>query len=891
MKKLILIDSHAIIHRAYHALPLLTGPGGEPLHAVYGFTSILMRILKELKPDYIAAAFDLPGPTFRHVAYERYKAQRPGTPNDLASQFGRVREVLEAFRISVFLKEGYEADDIVGTIVERMKKEKNIETIIVTGDMDALQLVGPRVKVYAMRKGISDTVIYDAAAVEERYGFPPARVIDYKGMKGDPSDNIAGVKGIGEKTASELIKRFGSIDGIYKALKKKDVKVSTSVAQRLREGEEDARLSRELATIRLDVPITFALEDLAWRGSAGNGEIRELLAKFGFASLIKRLDVPLPVLPDIAQHGTHGTMSPMRHATEQAVTSTVGPCAASLFSETPRIDSSAKWDAFVRAEKDHTIGLVRDGAALYIVGEESGQAHEITLPILRTPAARKFFEGNKNIAAYDAKALIRLFREHGIQLPDVSFDILLAAYLAHLPTRDFSYAGIVSRERGEMIAGVSAGLPYFFTVSRSLEEKLKQGNLRRIFDDIEIPLAPILARMEDRGILLDRAFLRNLGEKTGKEIKGLIKYISTAAGEEFNINSPSQLSRVLFEKLNISAHGLRKTDKGGVTSTRESELVKLRAEHPIIEHLLRYRELSKLKSTYIDVLPELADPATGRVHTTFNQTGAATGRLSSVNPNLQNIPVMSETGREIRKAFIAKGGFSLVSFDYSQIELRVAAHMAEDEKMIAAFRKGMDIHTITAAEIYKASPAAVTPALRRAAKTLNFGVLYGMGPNALAESAGMDKEEAKKFIREYFREFSGIREFIERTKQFARERGYVETLFGRRRYIPEILSSNPRARAEAERMAVNMPIQGTATGDIIKMALIAVDGWIRKEGLEQDIAMLLQVHDELVFEIKKEKLATAHPAIKKIMESAASLSVPLVVDAKAGPNWGEQTAC
>ena len=873
MKRLVILDSHAIIHRAYHALPLLTGPGGEPLHAVYGFTSILLRILKEMKPDYIAAAFDLPGPTFRHVAYERYKAQRPETPNDLASQFGRVREALEAFRIPVFMKEGYEADDIVGTIVHRMKKEKNIETIIVTGDMDALQLVSSAVKVYAMRKGISDTVMYDTAAVEERYGFGPERVVDYKGLKGDPSDNIAGVKGIGEKTASDLIKEFGSIDAIYKALKKKDTKISASVAQRLREGEEDARLSRELATIRADVPIDFSLDDLAWRGSMGNGEIRELLGKFGFASLIKRLDNAEPK-PKTQASTVRGKNS--------------APTLGFATSGIPRIESASAWDAFVAGEKDGRVGLVREGAGLYAIGEKDGKAHEIILPLLRAPAVRKFFQTHGRFVAYDTKSLIGLFREHGADLPDISFDILLAAYLTHAPTRDFAYRGIVGRERGEIVANTAAGLKYFFSTAHSLEEKLRQGNLRRVFDEIEMPLAPILARMEERGILLDRSFLRALGEETGKELARLTKDIYRAAGEEFNINSPSQLSRILFEKLGISAHGLRKTDKGGVTSTRESELVKLRDVHPIVEHLLRYRELSKLKSTYIDVLPELVHPADGRVHTTFNQTGAATGRLSSLNPNLHNIPIMSDTGREIRKAFVAKKGFSLVSFDYSQIELRVAAHMAQDEKMIDAFRRGMDIHTITAAEIYHVAPADVTPALRRAAKTLNFGVLYGMGPNALAEGAGMDKETAKKFIREYFREFAGVRNFIEHTKSFAREHGYVETLYGRRRYIPEIISSNPRARAEAERMAVNMPIQGSATGDIIKMALIAVDAWIRKEGVEDDAAMLLQVHDELVFEIKRERVTEAAAHIKQLMERVVTLAVPLVVEAKAGPNWGEQ---
>lgn len=874
MKKFILIDSHALIHRAYHALPVLTSPAGEPVHAVYGFTSILLRIIRELKPDYIAAAFDLPSPTFRHIAYERYKAQRPETASDLASQFPKVREVLEAFGIPIFQKEGYEADDIVGTLVSRMKKEKDIEMVIVTGDMDALQLVGQRVTVYTMRKGIADTVIYDTAAVGERYGFGPDRVADYKALKGDPSDNIAGVKGIGDKTASDLIKRFGSLDAIYKALKKKGVKIGAAAAERLRAGEEDAYLSRELATIRTDVPLDVSLDALAWRGTAENGEIRKALARFGFSSLIKRLEGGEPVPKARAGAGAAGAAPAQTLAFASAVAA--------------RIATPAEWGAFVRAAEEGAIGLLSEGATLYIIAEKTSRVHEISVPFLRTANVRKFFERRTRFAVYDAKSLIRFFRGFGVALPRASFDILLAAYLTHSFSRDFSYGGIVSRERGEAIGGATAGLAHFFPVVHSLEEKLAAGNLRRVFDDIELPLAPLLADMEERGIGLDRLFLRALGEETGAELTRLTEAIYADAGEQFNINSPSQTSRILFEKLRVSAQGLRKTDKGGVTSTRESELVKLRGTHPVIARLLSYRELAKLKSTYIDTLPLLVDPRTGRLHTTFNQTGTATGRLSSFNPNLQNIPVMSDTGRKIRKAFVAKQGFTLVSFDYSQIELRVAAHMAGDEKMIAAFRDGKDIHTITAAEIYKVPAGLVTPELRRAAKTLNFGVLYGMGPNALAEGTGMEREEAKKFISEYFQEFSGIRDFIERTKEFARAHGFVETLFGRRRYIPEIISSNPRARAEAERMAVNMPIQGTATGDIIKMAMIAVDRWIAEEALREDAGMLLQVHDELMFEIKKERVAALAPEIKRLMEGAASLSVPLVVDVKAGPNWGEQ---
>ena len=829
MKRLILIDSHAIIHRAYHALPVLTSPAGEPVHAVYGFTAILMRILRELKPDYIAAAFDIAGPTFRHVAYARYKAHRPEIADDLASQFGKVREVVQAFNIPVFEKEGYEADDVIGTIAEKLGKKKGLEIIVVTGDLDTLQLVRPGLKVYAMRKGITDTVMYDAAAVRERYGFGPERVIDFKGLRGDPSDNIPGVKGIGEKTAAALILEFGSIDAIYAALKRRTKKIGAVAAERLRRGEEEARFSRDLATIRTNVPISVALEDMAWRGSAGNGVIRALLERLGFASLVRRLDQP-------------GARSLGR-------------------------ESAGKKNNEERAP---------------LIAQKRGEVWKCTPELLRDPKLKDRLARGGSWYAYDAKSAIQFLHGGGIEPKPPAFDVLLAAYVTESFSRDFSYGAIAQREVG------AADLARFFDVVSALEKKLNTGKLRFIYEDLEMPLAPILAEMEERGIAVDRKFLAALGKRVDARLGALTKKIHADAGESFNIGSPQQLSRILFEKLGIKTLGLRKTDKGGVISTRESELEKLRSTHPIIASVLDHRELMKLKGTYIEALPALVGEKTGRIHTTFNQVGTATGRLSSANPNLQNIPILSEVGREIRKAFVAAPGFALASFDYSQIELRVAAHLAEDEKMIEAFHKGVDVHRMTAAEVYNVALDKVTPDLRRAAKTLNFGILYGMGPNALAEATGMTRDEARRFIDEYFRDFAGIRDYIERTKRFVAEQGYVETLFGRRRWIPEIHSSNWQLRREAERMAVNMPVQGTATGDIIKLAMIAVDGWIKKEKLAEEVRMLLQVHDELVFEIKAAAVKKAVPKIRELMESAVSLKVPLVADVKVGPNWGEQ---
>ncbi|MBI2053607.1 MAG: DNA polymerase I [Candidatus Sungbacteria bacterium] len=830
MKRFVLIDSHAIIHRAYHALPPLTTPAGEPVQAVYGFTTMLMRILAELKPDYIAAAFDMAGPTFRHAAYERYKAQRPKAPSELISQFSKVRDVARAFGIPVLELQGYEADDVIGTVAKKMEKQKGVETIVVTGDMDALQLIRPGLKVYTMRKGISDTVTYDEKAVRERFGFGPEKLVDYKGLRGDPSDNIPGVKGVGEKTAAELIKAFGSIDEVYKALKKKNKKIGPALATRLAAGEEDAKFSRELARIRHDAPIEFSLDNAVWSGMKPNGEVRELFTKFGFASLLRRLD----------EAGSMNQESGIRKKEQEPEFPLLG----------------------------------RRGGAVYVCDEK----------FLSDPANTNLFSRGTDWYASDAKSAIKLLRTAGIAIKDITFDVLLAAYVAGQFARDFSYRAIAAREIGDAHASPDR----LFDVAGALEQKLSQGRLRAIFEDIEMPLIPILADMEERGIMIDRQFLKTLARSVDARIDSLTEAIYKSAGEKFNIASPKQLSQILFEKLGLATRGLRKTAKGGVISTRESELEKLRTVHPIVDEILSYRELAKLKSTYIDVLPRLADKKTGRVHTTFNQTATSTGRLSSNNPNLQNIPILSETGRELRKAFVASPGFTLVCFDYSQIELRVAAHMADDKKMIAAFREGLDIHRMTAAEIYNVALEDVTPELRRAAKTLNFGVLYGMGASALAENAGMSRDDAGHFIEEYFRDFSGIREYIEKTKRLAREQGFVESLFGRRRYIPEINSPNFRVRAEAERMAVNMPIQATATGDIIKMAMIAGAAWIKKEKLEDDVRLLLQVHDELVFEIREQVMGTAAPKIKKIMEGVAHLSVPIVVDIKAGPNWGEQ---
>ena len=866
MKKLILLDTHAIIHRAYHALPPLTSPKGEVVGAVYGFTSILLRIFRELKPDYIAAAFDLAGPTFRHVAYERYKAQRPETPSDLVLQFSFVREILDAFGVPVIQKEGYEADDIIGTIAKKMEQKKDVEVVIVTGDADALQLVRPRVTVYSMRKGITDIVIYDETAVRERYGFGPKALVDYKAFRGDQSDNIPGVKGIGEKTATDLIKEFGSVENLYKALKKKKrpKSISEAVAKKLIEGEKDAEMSKELSTIHTGVDVLFSLDASAASSPVGQPDVSRVLERFGFSSLLKRIN------------GAKPESNP-----KDAQASFFSSSSASIKS----ITTARDFEAIAEGIRGGRAGFFLNGRELYVVIRGKEEVYRIDDAVISSRRTRQAFEGS--IAAYDGKRVLKHLAGRGIET-NISFDILIAAYVASSFSRDFSPEALLMQEF-QVSGGDDPALfgARFFDLADIYEKKLSDGRLREVFNAIEMPLISVLHRMEERGISLDSAFLRKISGEVSGKIKKLEKEIISLAGEEFNINSTQQLSRILFEKLEIGTKGLKKTQKGGKISTRESELEKLKGAHPIIASILSYRELAKLESTYIDALPALVNPKTGRIHTTFNQTGTSTGRLSSQDPNLQNIPIMSDYGKEIRKAFVASPGYVLVSFDYSQIELRVAAHMADDKKMIEAFRAGRDIHAATASEIFNIPLGSVTPKQRRAAKTLNFGILYGMGASALSESAGMGRGEARAFIDEYFRDFSGIARYIQETKEFAEANGYVETLFGRRRYIPEIHSSNWQVKREAERMAVNMPIQGTATGDIVKLAMIKIDEWVQQEKLEEKVRMLLQVHDELVFELEKEFADEAVKKINALMEGAAILKVPLVVDVSISPNWGK----
>ncbi len=849
-KVLVLLDMHAILHRAYHALPNFYSPKGEPTGAVYGLTTFLLKAIRELKPDYLAACFDLPGPTFRHAAYDNYKGKRPDIASDLVSQIKRSYDIMKAFGVPAFEHPSFEADDIIGTIVEKTKKEKNLKTIIASGDLDTLQLVSnKRVQVYTLRKGLSDTILYDEKSVEERYGFGPKLVPDFKGLKGDPSDNIVGIPGIGDKTATELIMKFGTIENIYKlakengqALLKAGIKERT--LKLLLEHEEEALFSKTLAQIRKDAPIPFSIGKMEWRKSFKKENLQDLLKDLGFMSLLSRVE----------------EFSERALEAEQI---TASRDLKSLFQA-----SEIWWHYSEISEKIYAVS----GAGVF----------ELNLEKNRTEIKEVMSRCAKNYY-FDAK---KIFHKLGFT-SSIGKDILITAWLCrsnlgNLTLKDAIHNFLPKEFIGENddLRAVSL-LP---ELSKAVDSELEEKKLGMVWADIELPLIPILFDMETRGILLNLDHLKKLSTEFSSKLGELEKDIWKKVGFEFNISSPKQLSEALFEKLKLSVKGGKKTSSGA-RSTRESELIKIKDLHPSISKILQFRELSKLQNTYIDALPKLADES-GRVHTTFVQTGTSTGRVSSAEPNLQNIPIRSEYGREVRKAFIARQGSELVAFDYSQLELRIAAILSKDRKMISAFRAGKDIHTITAREIFNVSESEVTSEMRREAKVINFGILYGMGINALAAAMEVSREKAERFWEEYFRDFEGVTKLIEKIKKEVRRDGFVETMFGRRRYIPEINSGAEYIRKEAERMAINAPIQGTEA-DIVKIGMIRADKFIKENKLQDKASLILQIHDELLFEVRKEAMNDFIPQIVKILETIYESEVPLVVDVKHGVSWGE----
>lgn len=904
-KKFVVIDGNAILHRAWHALPpTLMTEDGTIVNAVYGFASVLLKVLQELKPEYVAVAWDTAAPTFRKEKYEQYKATRKEKEQELYDQIPLIQNLVRDFGYPNVFLDGFEADDVIGTLAAKAQKKKDIETIIVTGDMDALQLINDRVKVYKLKKGIMDTSLMDAADVKTQYGLGPEQMIDYKALRGDTSDNIPGVKGIGEKTATLLLQQFGTLKDLYKAIDKKSEVEGIKPAQlkKLQSGKADAFLAQDLVTIHKAVPVDFSFEQAA----ATNFDVtRALLAfqKLGFKSLIARLPRQSAMVFDAAS----GEKKPA--AKLGAYTHVTDP------KETDRVAAELKKHKLFAFDTETTGSRVFDVDLLGLsVSHTEKKAYYIEASAITDKLKAVFADPDVKKVAHQAKFDLEMLQQNGFEVQGLIFDTKIAAYLLNpgqrnhgLKDQAFAEFGaqmttledllgtgkkkldmtqLFAQKPKELAQYGAADSDFTLRLYNVLKPRLKKEHLEHVFNDIELPLISVLARMETYGVLVDTKALSGLSGELERSIATLEKKIYAAAGSEFNIDSPVQLSRVLFDDLKFPTKGVKKTKQG--FSTAADELEKFKNDHPIIKLIMEYREKAKLKSTYVDALPSLVSKRTGRLHTTVSQTVAATGRLSSSDPNLQNIPVRTEEGMKIRRAFIAPKGYSLLSADYSQIELRVIASLAKDEAMIRAFRSGDDIHKRTASEIHGVPFEKVTDEMRYAAKAINFGIIYGQGPYGLSQTAGISMADARAFIETYFAMHQPIQKYLESMKEHARQHGFVETLFGRRRYIPEINSTVPVVRAAAERIAINMPIQGTAA-DLMKFAMIDIDRDLQKKYKPDEVKMLLTVHDELVFEVRDDLVEDVAKWVDEMMENPRQLKldVPIRVDTEVGKNWAD----
>lgn len=899
-EKFMIIDGNAIVHRAFHALPPMTTKDGTLVNAAYGFVTTFFKALKEFKPDYIAVTFDRKEKTFRHEEYKEYKATRVKQADELYEQIPIIKEILQLFNIQLYEKAGFEADDVIGTLCDSKQVDKpDVESIIVTGDLDTLQLVDDNTKVFTMRRGMTDTVLFDERAVKEKFdGLRPDQMIDYKGLRGDPSDNIPGVPGVGEKTAIGLIKQFGSIEEMYKKVEVKEyknIKVTERIYNLLQENKKEAEQSKHLATIVRDVKLKFKLQDCQPQ-KYDKDKVFKKFQELEFKSLLNKL-------PDF--DGTEQTegKNQKQEKAKQDYKYIIDTKEFEIFLKELKRQKSFAFDTEtteLNAFKAKLLGISfcwQAGEAYYI--DNKKEFLKELKPILEDASIKKI--------GHNMKFDVKILKMQDIDVKNHYFDTMIASYLLNPGTRAHKLDDLVFRELGYQMTKLAdiaekkqgqlfmdnvdskklaeyscEDADYTWRLVERLDNQLEKNGLKKLFTDIEMPLIEVLVEMELNGIKIDSDHLNELSKKVGRKIKTLEKKIYKLAGQEFNISSPSQMKDILFDKLELSTVGIGKTKTG--LSTAAAELEKLRDQHEIIPLIEDYRELSKLQSTYITALPKLVEGKTGRVHTEFNQTITATGRLSSSNPNIQNIPIRTELGREIRKAFVAERGKRLIAADYSQVELRVIACLAKDKNMIEVFEKGEDIHTVTAAKIYGVKEREVTKEMRYAAKEVNFGVLYGMGAWGLASRKKISRAEAKDFIDKYFKSFSRVKDFIEEMKEEAVKKEYVETIFGRRRYLPEINSGVQQVRAAAERMAINMPIQGTAA-DLMKIAMIEVYEELKKKS--PDSKMLLQVHDELVIECPKDETDKIAKIVDEKMEKIHKLCVPIKVDTEVGKNWQE----
>lgn len=936
-ERLVLVDGNALVHRAFHAIGPLMTSRGELVNATFGFASMLLTSLQMIKPDCVAVAFDMAAPTFRKVQFDAYKAHRPGMPGELAGQLPRVRQIVEVLGIPIYETTGFEADDVLGTLSVQAV-EQGLDVTIVTGDLDALQLVNDHVTVLINRRGVQDTMQYDPAAVQERFGFAPLQLPDYKALVGDTSDNIPKVPGIGEKTASDLVARYGDIEGVLAHLDE----IKARNAEALQEKAEQVRQSKVLATIRRDAPVSFE-RDRCVLARYDRDQAKALLLELEFRSLLGKLPASEDDPEEVAVVAGRQVVAP----------ATLGQ--ASLFPELavpaapaakPEVDASLDYTIVRSAEQlEAMLARLRQAPAIAF-DVETTAPDEITselvgvslspgpqvgfyIPVGHHPAALVDAEGvaegqltpeqalpllrpiledpNTPKYAHNAKFDITVLARYGVHVQGLTFDTMVAAYL--LNQRGLGLKDMALRELGVEMTQITdligkgskqismaevpvdaagyyacADVDLTYRLVAHLEPQLQAQGLDRLNQEIEVPLIGVLSAMELEGVAIDLARLQELSRDLGAKLFALEREIVALAGHPFNINSTQQLAKVLFEELKLPSGARTKT--GYSTSSDVLEL--LRGRHEIVAKVMEYRELIKLKSTYVDGLPALINPKDGRVHTSFNQTVVATGRLSSTDPNLQNIPARSELGRLIRAAFVpGRAGWLLLAADYSQVELRVLAHLSRDPALLAAFLADEDIHSATASKIFGVAADAVTPNQRRIAKVINFGILYGMGGQAVARQGEVSRQEGDAFIAQYFATFPAVRQYIEQTKHEAVEQGYVTTLTGRRRRMPELQDPRREIRAAAERAAVNAPVQGGAA-DIIKIAMVRLQ---RQLG-ERELAgrMILQVHDELVFEVPEGEVAAVADLVRATMESAMELAVPLKVEVKVGNNWAEMRA-
>ena len=835
--KLLILDGNSVINRAYFGVKPLTTREGLYTHAIYGFLNILERMEKEEHPDAVCVAFDLHGPTFRHLKYDGYKATRHGMPEELAQQMPVMKQVLQAMNIPIYECQGWEADDVIGT-VGRICSNNDWECVIVTGDRDSLQLIDENihVKLVISRPGQTTATLYNKEKFQEEYGFEPAKMVDLKALMGDSSDNIPGVAGVGPKTATDLLLKFGTLDGVYANLDDKSIR--PKLREKLENSRENAYLSYDLATIRCEAPIDFEPMDAVVR-PYNKPELYKLFVKLEFVKLIDRYG-----LRDA------GTTSAKTQDTIQKL-----PCLDCL---------PCSGDASIYLAGDGTLGVACAEGVCVMTPMEAQMG--INLP-------------DGALICHDLKTTLHTLDTMGITHGNFVFDTALAAYNLNPSQSDYPVSKLATNFLGISVDDGDAGAcaEAIWHLRNVLEEELRNGNMLELYREIELPLCPVLYDMEKNGVAIDRKQLEEFGQMLSERIAGCEALIFGYSDGPFNINSTKQLGELLFEKLGLPP--VKKTKTG--YSTNADVLEKLKGKHPIIPAIMEYRMLTKLKSTYADGLLKVIHDD-GRIRTTFQNLVTATGRLSSTEPNLQNIPVRTDLGAEIRKMFIPKPGYVLVDADYSQIELRVLAHIADDETMQEAFRSGMDIHTVTASQVFGVAPEAVTALQRRNAKAVNFGIVYGISEFSLAEDIGVSRYEARDYIESYLANYHGVRSYMKDVVASARECGFTQTLYGRKRYIPELSSSNFNIRQGAERIALNTPIQGTAA-DIIKLAMIRVHDALKANYPEANL--LLQVHDELIVECPCDLADRVAELISKEMEQVASLKVPLIAEAKWGRSW------